>query len=76
MSTFKDRQYAWLGGVEGMYAEQIEAKAEQALAANATYLALTTPTVAQNTVQIRLLTRECNALIRLLLGQFDDTEGT
>ncbi len=46
----------------------IHAKARQALNANQTYLAITSPTNAQNAAQVRLLTRECSALIRLLIG--------
>lgn len=49
-------------------------RAAAALDANRTYLALTSPTNAQNLAQIRLLTRECTALIRLLLNRLDGTE--
>ena len=46
----------------------LHAKARTALAANATYLALATPTNAQNAAQIKALTRQHNAIIRLLIG--------
>lgn len=52
-------------------------RAQLALAANANYLALPDPvTLLQATAQIKLLTRECNALIRLALNLIDDTSGT
>lgn len=51
-------------------------KAQQALTANATYLALASPSTAQNTAQIQRLTREASALIRLLTEAFDTTAGT
>jgi len=54
----------------------IEDRAVTALAANATYLAIGSPSNAQNLAQIRLLTRECTGLIRLLLDQLDTTNGT
>lgn len=45
--------------------------AEQALAANRTFLALTNPTNAQVVAQVKALTRQNSALIRLALGRFD-----
>lgn len=56
--------------------QTLRQRADAALAANATYLALTSPTAAQNTAQIQRLTRECNTLIRFLLQSFDDIIGT
>lgn len=56
--------------------DDLTAKASQALTANATYLAIASPSVAQNTAQIQRLTREVNAILRLMLNQVDDTVGT
>jgi hypothetical protein len=57
-------------------AASLRAKTQQALAVNATYLGLASPSAAQTTAQVKALTRECDALIRLLLGALDDTSGT
>jgi hypothetical protein len=54
----------------------IEQRAQQALAANETFLALASPTNAQNAAQIKLLTRECQGLIRLAIKALDSLNGT
>lgn len=56
--------------------DAIAAKAAGALEANATYLAIGAPTNAQIAAQVNRLTRECSALIRLLLRMTDTDAGT
>ncbi len=56
--------------------EDLRSKAQQALAVNATFLALGAPTNPQVIAQVQRLTRENTAIIRLLLGLLDDTSGT
>lgn len=56
--------------------DAIMAKARTALTANAAFLAITTPTNAQVVAQVKVLTRESTALIRLLLDELDSTAGT
>ena len=51
-------------------------RAQAALAVNADFLALGSPTNAQTLAQVRAVTKECSALIRLLLGLLDETSGT
>lgn len=46
----------------------LHARARQALAANATFLAIPAPTNAQAVAQVKALTRQTNALIRLLVA--------
>lgn len=58
-------------------AQTLRDKAVQALTTNATYLARSAPTVAQNTAQTQALTRQVNALIRLLVtADTSDISGT
>ena len=56
--------------------DTLTSRAQAALAANATFQALAAPTNAQVVAQVQLLTKECNALIRLLIGQLDAIAGT
>ena len=51
-------------------------KAQAALAANSSYLAVAVPTTAQTTAQIAALTRAVNALIYITLQEFHSTAGT
>lgn len=57
-------------------ADALRDRAAAALDANAAFLANNSPTNAQVLGQVRLLTRECNAVIRLLLGMLNSTDGT
>ena len=54
----------------------IRTKALQALTANATFLAIASPTTAQTAAQVKALTRQVSALIRLTTRQLLDTSGT
>ena len=57
-------------------AQTLESKAQAALVNNATYLAIGTPTTAQAIAQVAALTRQVDAVIRMILNQFDTTVGT
>lgn len=50
----------------------LEDRAKNALTANADFLALDAPTNAQALTQIKALTRQTNAIIRLLVRELDD----
>lgn len=54
----------------------LESRAQSALVANTSFLAITSPTNAQVLAQVKILTRECSALIKLLLRELSDTSGT
>lgn len=49
-------------------------KLKEAITDNKTYLALTAPTTAQNTAELKKLARQNNRIIRRLLQQFDFTD--
>lgn len=51
----------------------IKTQAAAALTANATYLALASPTTAQNAAQVKALTRQVNGLIRLATRRLEAT---
>lgn len=53
--------------------QTVRNNASQALAANATYLGLATPTTAQAVAQVAALTRQIDALIRLAVANFSGT---
>lgn len=57
-------------------ADTLRSRSTAALVTNATYLAIASPTVAQNTAQVKALTKQIDALIRLdlsLLSTIADT---
>lgn len=54
----------------------LKSRADLALSTNSTFLANVSPTNADVLAQVRALTKENNALIRLLLEKMDSTEGT
>ncbi len=57
-------------------ADTLRTSAVNALAANATFLAIGSPTAAQVAAQVKALTRQADALIRLVGNQLDSTAGT
>ena len=60
--------------VQARNRQTIEASARSALTANRTYVALASPTNAQNAAQVKALTRQINGVIRLLLNALDGTD--
>jgi hypothetical protein len=52
----------------------LQQQATTALAANRDFLALAAPTNAQTLAQVKMLTRECTATIRLLTNALDATD--
>ena len=56
--------------------DQLMSKATAAMTNNQTFLALSAPTTAQAVSQVQALTRQVNALIRLITEALDSTAGT
>jgi hypothetical protein len=54
--------------------DAIMAAATNALSTNRAYVALASPSAAQNTAQVKALSRQINGLIRHLLGDFNGTD--
>lgn len=54
--------------------QQLQARTEQAIANNSTYIALASPSAAQQTAQVKALTRQVQALLRLAQGRFDSVD--
>lgn len=63
-------------GVRSLNETELRSRAEQALAANLTYLGITSPTSAQVGAQVKRLTKQVNALIRLEIAALDDISDT
>lgn len=51
--------------------DQLEARIVAGIATNTTYIALAAPSTAQNTAQLKALTRQVQALLRLRQGQLN-----
>lgn len=56
--------------------EALLSKAEQALSTNATFLAIASPTNAQTLAQVKALTKQINALIKLAVNDLNSQDGT
>ena len=54
--------------------ETLRARINGALTANKTYVALANPTAAQSTAQVKALTQQMNALLRLVGNKLDATD--
>lgn len=60
---------------QGINLAALQNRAQAALATNTAFLAVASPTNAQTLAQVKALTKECSALIRLMLGLLDSTDG-
>lgn len=75
---WRSRRVEWKPGHEPVE-RVLRDRAQAALAANSTYVTLAQgagTTNAQDKAQLLRVTKECTAVIRLLLGLLDTTDGT
>ncbi len=63
-------------GSPGANLATLQAQAVQAIADNITYIAIASPSNAQVAAQVKALTRQVDAIIRVVLGQVSSTTGT
>lgn len=70
MTSYAEKYYAHVGDPDRQTIVAIETKTRQAFAANNAFLAIATPTAAQVTAHTKLLTKEINGILRLILGDF------
>jgi len=61
-------------GDRDRHARGLRDEAERALETNKVFLTIPKPTPAQTADQVQALTRECSAVIRLLLGRLESME--
>lgn len=54
--------------------QQIRTNADAAIDGNRTFLALASPTNAQNAAQVKALTRQVNGVLRMMLRRLDATD--
>lgn len=66
-------QYTPAPGTPAGNLQALQAQAQAALTTNRAYVNLDSPTAAQTVAEVKALARAQNAMIRLLIGQFDDT---
>lgn len=69
-------QPTYVAPLDRANADALRIKLQNALTANAAYLALATPTNADVVAQVRLLTRECSGIMRMVGNWLDTTTGT
>jgi hypothetical protein len=62
--------------VDQLNLADLKSKAGNAISGNITALGVANPTNAQVVAQVKALTRQNNALIRIVLGLLDTTDGT
>lgn len=75
-TVWRSSSIDWKAGTPQANAIDLQSKADNAIDANNTFLAIASPSNAQAITQVQRLTRENTAIIRLLLGLLDSTAGT